>query len=324
MNWSSSSPVFLGFPEASPAAASIRTGEELPLDFPREWYEFTNPTDSDHIFSIDLTWLESHWNCTFGTPDCLGIDATNPDVGCCVHGAFLADETDRDQLYNAVAEMPAKYWQLRPAAVDSFLNTDDGTEIEPWLEWDELDDDDGNPEPALKTITTDGACIFANRKGWATGAGCALHQWGAAEGKDLTVVKPEVCWQLPLRRLEAYEERADGHEILRTTITEYNRRGWGNGGEDFDWYCSTSPRCHAGGEPMWKTQENELRALMGNDSYELLCVHLEERAQAAGLVRETLPLRVRNSLFSTHPTTAFVESGKWDRAEADRKAGLSQ
>lgn len=63
---------------------------------------------------------------------------------------------------------------------------------------------------------------------------------------------------------------------------------------------------------------------MGNDSYELLCVHLEERAQAAGLVRETLPLRVRNSLFSTHPTTAFVESGKWDRAEADRKAGLSQ
>ncbi len=30
------------------------------------------------------------------------------------------------------------------------------------------------------------------------------------EGEELTVVKPEVCWQLPLRRHEEYEERPDG------------------------------------------------------------------------------------------------------------------
>ena len=54
---------------------------------------------------------------------------------------------------------------------------------------------------------------FANRDG----SGCALHQWGVDNGEDLTVVKPEVCWQLPLRRLEDYEERTDGEEILRTT-----------------------------------------------------------------------------------------------------------
>jgi hypothetical protein len=240
VNWPSTTPVFLGFPDSSPAATSIRSGEELPPDFPRDWFEFADPEDPDHLFSIDVTWLESHWNCTFGTPDCLGIDASNPDVGCCVHGAFLADDTDRDQLYDAAATMPARFWQLRPETTDSFLSHDDGTHLEPWLEWDELDDDDGHPEPALKTITVDGACIFANRRGWPTGAGCALHQWAVSDGQALNVVKPEVCWQLPLRRLEAYEERADGHEILRTTITEYNRRGWGDGGEDFDWYCSTS------------------------------------------------------------------------------------
>ena len=61
----------------------------------------------------------------------------------------------------------------------------------------------------------------------------------------LTVAKPEVCWQLPLRRLEDWETRPDGREQLRTTITEYNRRGWGDGGEDFDWYCTTDPNCHA-------------------------------------------------------------------------------
>lgn len=292
MNRSNSSSIFLGFPESSPAAASIRSGEELAPDFPREWYEFTDPTDVDHIFSIDLTWLESHWNCTFGTPDCLGIDANNSSVGCCGHGAFLADETDRDQLYDAVAQMPSKYWQLRPSSTDSFLASDDGTNVEPWLTWDELDDEDGNPEPALKTVVQDGACIFANRPGWATGAGCAIHQWGADTGQDLTVVKPEVCWQLPLRRLEAWEERPDGHEILRTTITEYNRRGWGNGGEDFDWYCTTSPRCHTNAEPMWKSQENELRALMGNESYETLREYLQARS--------AIPAHLR----AQHPATA--------------------
>ncbi|AIK84144.1 hypothetical protein CGLAR1_02455 [Corynebacterium glutamicum] len=295
MNRSNSSSVFLGFPESSPAAASIRAGEELPLDFPREWYEFTDPTDVEHVFSIDLTWLESNWNCTFGTPDCLGIDSENADVGCCGHGAFLADETDRDQLYDAVAQMPAKYWQLRPASTDSFLASDDGTDIEPWLTWDELDDEDGNPEPALKTTVVNGACIFANRAGWETGAGCALHQWGVDENKDLTVVKPEVCWQLPLRRLEAWEERPDGQEILRTTITEYNRRGWGNGGEDFDWYCTTSPRCHTNAEPMWKTQETELRALMGPNSYEVLRKYLEARSAIPAHLRAQHPASTSNN-----------------------------
>ena len=117
----SSKTVHLGFPEFSPAAASIRAGRELAPDFPREWFEFTDPDDEFHVFSVDLTWLESHYTCQFGTKRCFGIDSENPDVGCCGHGAFMADETDRDQLYDAVAQMPAKYWQNRPADTDAFL-----------------------------------------------------------------------------------------------------------------------------------------------------------------------------------------------------------
>ena len=196
----------------------------------------------------------------------------------------MADETDRDQLYDAVKRMPAKYWQGRSAAVDEFFaaaDSPDATdEIEPWLVWDELDDEEGNPQPALKTKVTGGACVFANRAGWPTGAGCALHQWAVDAGEELTVVKPEVCWQLPLRRLEAYEERADGQEILRTTIGEYDRRGWGGGGEDFDWYCTGDSGCHTAAEPMWITQREELIALMGEPSYELLAEHCRNRARA--------------------------------------------
>ena len=176
--------MFLGFPADSPAAVSIHSGAELPPDFPRDWFEFTHPEDPLHVFSCDLTWLESHWGCGFGTPACRGIDSTSPSVGCCNHGAFMCDEEDREQLLDAVRRMPARYWQLRPTGVDTHLEPE---ELEPWLEWDELDD-----EPALRTKVVDGACIFANRDG----SGCALHQWGVDNGEDLTVVKPEVCWRI--------------------------------------------------------------------------------------------------------------------------------
>lgn len=270
--------VFLGFPASSPAAAAIRRGDEVAPDFPREWFEFYHPDDPHHIFSIDLTWLESHYQCQF-SQGCPGIDGQSPDIGCCHHGAFMADDQDRQQLRQAVAAMPAEFWQYRP---QSLPELDEDT-LESWLEWDELDNDDGEPEPALKTRLVDGACIFANRQGWPTGAGCALHQWALAHGEDLTVVKPEVCWQLPLRRIEAWETRADGQEILRTTIGEYDRRGWGEGGEDFDWYCSANPSCHTGSEPLWRSQETELIALMGAAAYEVLRQHCQARQAAPRL-----------------------------------------
>lgn len=265
-------------------------GDELPPDFPREWFEFTNPEDPLHQITIDLTWVESTYACGFGTARCQGIDANNPDVGCCGHGAFLTDEEDRQQLFDAATRMPKRFWQHHMTPTEG--------ELEPWLVWDELDNDEGVAEPALKTKVVDGACIFANREGWGTGAGCAIHQWALASGEDLTVVKPEVCWQLPLRRLEAYEERADGQEILRTTITEYERRGWGGGGEDFDWYCTTDARCHDNAEPIWQSHEQELRALIGDAAYEVLAQHCRSRQAIVD---------AHPGVFARHPATVKAQ-----------------
>lgn len=306
-------PIFLGFPAESAAAASIERGAELAPDFPRDWFEFTNPDDPYHQITVDLTWLESTYACGFGTARCQGIDPDQPQGGCCTHGAFLSDETDRKQLRDAVAKMDPKFWQLRPAELETTLPSADAYfpldsdeinaadaayrsyPLEPWLEWDELENDAGEMEPALKTKLVAGNCIFANRPGWATGPGCAIHQWALATDADLTVVKPEVCWQLPLRRLEAYEERADGVEILRTTITEYERRGWGNGGEDFAWYCTTDPRCHANTTPLWQSQEAELRALLGDACYEVIATHCAARA--------AVPAPQAEHIFAVHPAT---------------------
>ena len=134
------------------------------------------------MFSCDLTWLESHWSCGFGTPACRGIDSTSPSVGCCNHGAFMCDEEDREQLLDAVRRMPAQYWQLRPTGVDTHLEHLEPEELEPWLEWDELDltvqaravrlladphdsdpvgaeaapgPDAGSPQPAVDSIDTE-------------------------------------------------------------------------------------------------------------------------------------------------------------------------
>lgn len=272
------SPCASGYPEGTPADLSIRAGVEMPADHPREWLEFLDPEDSEHVIQADLTWLTSTYRCRFGTDACHGISAENPDVGCCVHGAFLTDEDDRGALAEIAVQLTDDDWQLRPADADRRRGED---ELEPWLEWDELDNEDGEPEPALKTVTVDGACIFANRKGFPGGAGCALHAWAMRNDVPITIAKPEVCWQLPLRREEDWETRPDGVEQLRTTITEYNRRGWGNGGEDFDWYCTGDPSCHAGEDPLWRTHKEELVELIGAGAYEVLAKHCEAREELA-------------------------------------------
>src|SRR6478609_3475191 len=86
---------------------------EVELDFPREWVEFYDPDNDEHLIAADLTWLLSRWTCVFGTPSCQGIIDTRPDDGCCSHGAFLSDDDDRNRLDRAVEMLTPQEWQLR-------------------------------------------------------------------------------------------------------------------------------------------------------------------------------------------------------------------
>ncbi|WP_297005702.1 hypothetical protein [uncultured Corynebacterium sp.] len=332
-----------GFPEGTPADLSIRAGAELPDRHPREWLEFIDPADPEHIVQADLTWLTSTYRCRFGTGSCHGIDAANPDVGCCVHGAFLTDEDDHAALTEIASRLTDEDWQLRGEVLalaigDAARNGDSAGGIgdpgpEPWLVWDELDIEDpadpadadgaGGTEPALKTRVLRGACVFANRAGFAGGAGCALHGWALRHDVPVTVAKPEVCWQLPLRRLEDWETTPDGREMLRTTVTEYTRRGWGGGGEDFDWYCTSDPACHAGSTGLWESCAEELTELLGAEAYALLAEHCRAREELVGSLPRPLTDGVSPSglpLLSIHPAT--VEARRRDRVRARGQANL--
>ncbi len=89
------------------------------------------------------------------------------------------------------------------------------------------------------------------------------------------------------------------------TITEYDRRGWGPGGHDLDWYCSGNPEAHVGREPVYRSSKVELVELMGEGAYEELVVRCEAHLRAVTAARrignrKLLPLLV-------HPATLAAQ-----------------
>ncbi|WP_375000491.1 hypothetical protein [Aeromicrobium sp. CTD01-1L150] len=249
---------------------------EIDLGLPRSWVEFTNPDDADEVFRCDLTWLTSRWTCIFGGGaaggTCPGIYASSPDAGCCTLGAHFADEDDHARVATAVERLTPEQWERHA----------EGTGPQGWTETD------GDGE--LKTRAVDGACIFHNSLGFSGGYGCSLHGLALAEGVEPLELKPDVCWQLPLRRQFRDVERGDGTSYLEVQIGEYTRAGWGPGGADLDWYCSSNTEAHVAPEPLYITNRAELVALMGEAAY----AELERQCEA----------HLAAGAPNTHPATA--------------------
>jgi hypothetical protein len=230
---------------------------EVSLDFPRAWVEFDDPSDPSQRYRCDLTWLGSRWSCIFGA-GCQGIYADRPDDGCCTLGAHFSDKADEKRTRTFVSLMTADDWQFH--AVGSRKKN-------AWIEADE----DGE----RKTAVHEGACIFLNRPGFDGGEGCSLHGWALRNGHHPLESKPNVCWQLPVRRLYRQVERSDKTSYTEVTIAEYDRRGWGEGGHDLDWYCSSNTEAHVAREPVYLSYEPELVEMMGQPAYDVLRGHCE-------------------------------------------------
>src|SRR5205085_11697876 len=90
--------------ETVASAESDHPGE-VELDFAREWVEFYDPDNPEHLIAADMTWLLSRWTCVFGTPACKGTVEGRPDDGCCSHGAFMSDKDDIARLDDAANKL---------------------------------------------------------------------------------------------------------------------------------------------------------------------------------------------------------------------------
>ncbi|WP_331251033.1 hypothetical protein [Nocardioides sambongensis] len=155
-----------------------------------------------------------------------------------------------------------------------------------WIETDE----DGERKTLAIEVDGQRGCIFHNRADFAPesgggGAGCALHGLALEQGREPLETKPDVCWQLPIRRTFRTVERPDGTSYTEVGIGEYDRRGWGPGGHDLDWYCSGNTEAHVGMEPVYITNRPELIALIGQSAYDELALrceaHLRSRSALA-------------------------------------------
>ena len=245
---------------------------EVDLVFPRAWFEFTDPGDDEQVFRCDLTWLTSSWTCIFGN-GCPGIYDTAPEAGCCTLGAHFSDKDDEKRVAEWVDRLDDATWQRRSEA----LGKRGQVRRKGWVETD----DEGD----RKTRVSGGACIFHNSRDFEGGYGCALHALALKEGVHFVETKPDVCWQLPLRRTFRNVERPDDTTYLEISIGEYDRRGWGPGGHDLDWYCSGNTEAHVGTEPVYLSSATELITLMGQPAYDVLAAacakHLSSRSALA-------------------------------------------
>lgn len=245
------------------------------MDTPRIWVEFPDPDEWDPveeqphtIIRADATWLTSSWTCIFGR-GCPGIDKDAPDVGCCRLGAHFSEKADSKRVATYVAQLTPDLWQRHPGRA---------VKKKDWIERDE----DG----VRKTRVEGQGCVFANDPDFPGGSGCALHHLSAKLGVPHAHVKPDVCWQLPIRRTYRTVTRPDDSEYLELTLSEYDRRGWGAGGHDLDWYCTSNPAAHIGTTPVYVGMRDELIEMIGELAYDELARQLSQLHNA----RPLLPL----------------------------------
>jgi len=228
------------------------------LQLAHEWVSFEDP-DEQRTWVFDVTFLLSPWTCIFGD-GCQGVlTGPTPELvqGCCSYGAHFVDDEDVERVEVAAATLTDSQWQFRKEGVrrGTIKTERDGSRI---------------------TRQVKDACIFLNRPEFPGGAGCALHRAALERGERPLDLKPDVCWQLPLRRDE--EEHEDGR--VTTTIRQWDRRHWGEGGFEFHWWCTEAPEAFTGKVPVYESLRDELVEMSNKKIYALLVGYLEQRRAA--------------------------------------------
>jgi len=211
----------------------------------RQWHSYTD--DDDETWLFDSSFLMSNWTCIYGR-GCKGVldhDATELQHGCCTHGAHFSDNADRKRVKAAIKRLTPENWQNHDIAEQyggPVGQTDEG---------------------GYATHTHDGVCIFHNRPGFAGGQGCALHGAALAAGERPMDWKPDVCWQLPLR----LETRTDENERTTYVLREWQRKDWGEGGNDFHWWCTETHEAFVGDRAVYQELRDEIIELIGPGRY---------------------------------------------------------
>ncbi len=208
---------------------------------------------------FDATFLLSGYGCIYGN-GCRSISTeldpsgATDELGCCIHGAHFVDDDDLAEVAAASALLDDSTWQHRARAAKKggpFKQNREGD----WV-----------------TRKVNGACIFLNRSDFPGGAGCALHRAALERGERPVDWKPDVCWQVPIR----LDVHTDDYERDTVFVRAWDRRDWGPGGEEFEWWCTEEPAAFGHSVPVVESARDELVALVGDELYRRLVVELDQ------------------------------------------------
>jgi len=219
-----------------------------------EWLSFDDE-DEERTWVFDSTFLTSNWTCIFGN-GCQGVlTGPAPELvqGCCSYGAHLVDKKDARHVEKVAATLTPEEWQNH-GVKKTVIHTNKHGETVTRLHKD--------------------ACIFLNSPDFPAGAGCAFHIAAVRRGVNPMTLKPEVCWQLPLRREDQVDDD-EGH--VTSVIRQWDRRHWGKGGREFHWWCTESPDAFVGSKPVYKEMQAELTEMVGSKVYKRFVALVEER-----------------------------------------------
>ena len=227
-----------------------------------EWLSFDDPHERRR-WVVDVTFLLSNWTCIFGR-GCQGVlTGPTPELvqGCCSYGAHFVDEDDRDRVVALAETLTPEQWQFRRQGRSRGVART-------------------TKKGELMTRLVDGACVFLNRPGFPGGPGCALHRAALERGERPLDLKPQVCWQLPLRR----EDSDDDDGWVTSRLVQWDRRHWGSGGQEFHWWCTDAPDAFVGHEPVYVTLRDEIVEMVGAEVYGIIADYLEQRLDQAATV----------------------------------------
>lgn len=198
----------------------------------------------------------SSFRCIYGQ-GCPSIEV-EPDhteaLGCCVHGAHFVDDEDLQNTASYAALLSDDQWQFRRRATRKGGAFKKKKKSGDWV-----------------TRKVDGACIFLNRAGFPGGAGCALHRAALERSERPLDWKPDVCWQVPIR----LDIHTDDYGKDTVFVKAWERTDWGEGGEEFHWWCTESDEAYSAPDPLYLHSKDELLELVGTEVYDLLAQELD-------------------------------------------------
>jgi hypothetical protein len=259
------------------------------FDGPTEWLSLLLPSGKNLMANV--SWLMSNYKCQYGV-GCPGLQNRAQNrwyVGCCERGVTFIDDDDYNNVLNSVGQLTAE----DADNIDHIQNVGWSRSV------------NGKP---YSTRKLDDKCIFANSPDGPAGkAGCAFHHLAARTGKHHSDTKPDICWAMPIQYNERLPLTDDGPE--QVVLSPVTADTWGgrdkelDGDEYMGYWCMDVPDSYNGEKPFYRTNEIELRKIMGNEDFEFLADILDDE-----LSPYPMPAEIRNSGFPMLPL--LIEGAK--------------